>query len=133
MLILNFGKSTVGPSTCTMFQPHLVPISSYNKAGHGFGTQIQNHRPACTETDPSSFESQPPYKLAKTILKRSEVREGSQQQIVSLPPFSRTGREIYQDRMGDLKETSKNSLKDLELMNFQLRINTLLNVWRRNF
>jgi len=42
-------------------------------------------------------------------------------------------KEIYQDRIGDLKEISIISLKNLELMNFQLRINTLLNVWRRNF
>jgi hypothetical protein len=41
-------------------------------------------------------------------------------------------KEIYQDGKGDLKEITKNSLKNLNLMNFQLRINTLLNFWRRN-
>jgi hypothetical protein len=41
-------------------------------------------------------------------------------------------KEIYQDGKGDLKEITKNSLRNLKLMNFQLRINTLLNFWRRN-
>jgi hypothetical protein len=42
-------------------------------------------------------------------------------------------KEIYQDGKGDLKEITKNSLRKLKLMNFQLRINTLLNFWRKNF
>jgi hypothetical protein len=41
-------------------------------------------------------------------------------------------KEIYQDGKGDLKEITKNSLRNLKLMNFQLRINTLLNLQRRN-
>jgi len=42
-------------------------------------------------------------------------------------------KEIYQDRNDDLKEFSKKSLKILWLMDFQLRRNTLLNLWRKNF
>jgi len=41
-------------------------------------------------------------------------------------------KEIYQDGKGDLKEITKNSLRNLKLMNFQLRINTLLNFWIKN-
>ncbi len=42
-------------------------------------------------------------------------------------------KEIYQDGKGDLKEITKNSLRNLKLIDFQLRINTLLNFWIKNF
>ena len=73
-LILDFGQSTMGLSTNTIFQHILILMSRYNKAGHGFGIHIQNHGPACTETDPSYLESQPPYNLAIAIFRRNEVR-----------------------------------------------------------
>jgi hypothetical protein len=65
-----------------------------------------------------NFQSQPPYKLANTILRRKEIRDSPQSQAVGSTHSQEMVKEIYQDGKGDLKEITKNSLRNLKLMNF---------------